>query len=321
MATVAIPAGEVGKYKQLKERAHQFGSALLRLTQGVLVVTLAALLGRFLGVKYGPLISPDKNEELLKFSLCSAAGLSSPKEFLSVFPKFWDYVKDGKRDNLYDFSAFVLLTSITLAVASLGITSSKNAQPPLGQNSANPFVLFVQPSGRNTKFLVPFKKNAEGCDDKAAKFKEGLVWFDGTDKFMDQLAQGLNSCAISGRTVKVEIKGFASSADFKANNGQECANSNDLNVAIANLRATTVRNEMIRALGGSSGVAVTAKQWRNSEFSAMRDEALFNDRDANNQPVPGRGDLTRRADIVVTDVGDCEPKGSVRSLSSLRRKS
>jgi len=69
-----------------------------------------------------------------------------------------------------------------------------------------------------------------------------------------------------------------------------------------------VRDQMVRALGGSSGVAVSAKQWKNSEFQAMRDEALFNDRDAHNQPVEGRGDLTRRADILVTDVGDCEPK-------------
>ena len=126
MATVAIPTNEVGKSKQWKERTQRIGSAALRLTQGVLAVALAALFGRFLGLKYGPLISPDKNEELLKFSLCSAAGLSTLKEFLNLFPKFWDYVKDGKRDNLYDFSAFVLLTSVTLAVASLGITKSKD---------------------------------------------------------------------------------------------------------------------------------------------------------------------------------------------------
>jgi len=220
MATVAIPTDAVGKSKQWKERAQRIGSAALRLTQGVLAVALAALFGRFLGLKYGPLISPDKNEELLKFSLCSAAGLSTLKEFLNLFPKFWDYVKDGKRDNLYDFSAFVLLTSLTLAIASLGITKSKDILPPTSENSANPFVFFVQPSGRNTKFLVPFKKNAEGCDENAPKFKEGLVWFDGTDKFVNQLAHGLNSCATSGRAVEVEIRGFASSADFKGSKGQ-----------------------------------------------------------------------------------------------------
>lgn len=155
---------------------------------------------------------------------------------------------------------------------------------------------------------MPFKENAEGCDEKSPEFERGLTWFDGTDKFVDQLAKGLSYCSGSGKTVKVEIRGFASSADFKASNGKQCANSNDLNVAIANLRALAVHDKMVEALGGSTAVTVTPKLWRNSEFQTMRAEALFNDRDDQNRPVEGRGDLTRRADVVVTDVGDCEPK-------------
>lgn len=290
MATsVALSTKEGNKLEAVK----RWGGRFLRLLQALLVVAMAAILGFYLGRSYSPSLP-----QWVTASLASVAGLSTLKELLSILPKAWEYVKNGHFHNLYDFSSFILLTSLALTSAFLA-AQGKDSIP---SQSAMNRVFFIQPAGRGTKFLVPFAKDAEGCDKKSDKFKNGLSWFDGTEKFIDQLANGLSYCATPSRPVKVEIEGFASSASFA------CGNSDDLNVAIANLRAQKVKGEMNKALGASANsVIVTAKEWQTDEFAQMRKGAFFNDQDAKG-PVQQRGDLTRRADILVTDASDCEPK-------------
>ena len=309
MATTTIPAVPDNNVEKLKEGTKLWGPRILRSVQALLVLFAATALGLYLGEKYArPLVPLAAHSEAFRYVFGIAAVLSTLNELLKLLPKVWEYVKTGKGSDLYDVSSFVFLTSLTVAVAFLlGMSGDKTVVTDPNA-SINP-IIFLQPSGRNAKFLVPFSESAEGCDANADKFKLGLNWLPGTEKFIDQLALGISHCSVPGKPVKIEVRGFASSADFQASGGQKCTNSNDLNVQIANLRADKVSREVTTALGTSVGaVSITPRHWNSSEFDAMRREATFNDRDADNKPVKERGDLTRRADIVVTDASDCEPR-------------
>jgi len=305
-ATQVIP----DQTKTVESKLKHWGAVFLRVIQSCLALAIAVFVGLYIGEKYAsPLVPLAVTDEKVRYAFGTAAALSMVKEALGLSPKFWEYWKTGKGQNLWDISSFAFLTSLTLAVAFfLGITGKAgagSAPPPTTQAVFDPIV-FLQ-GGQHPTFMVPFSDEAEGCDMNSQKYKKGLNWFPGTGDFVNQLAKGLIRCSVPGRPVSIEIRGFASSTDFGSAAGAQCKNSDELNVGIANGRAQKVYDQMAGILkGASTPINMSLQRWGN--IADMRNGAHFADRDANNQFDVLRGNLTRRADVVIASAGDCEPR-------------
>jgi len=158
--------------------------------------------------------------------------------------------------------------------------------------------------------MIPFREEAIGCDEsfRGNRNKTGITMLAGSDEFLKQLVQGLSACSVLGNAAKVEIRGFASSTDFKSYGESKSPNSDMCNLELANSRAEGVAARMI-GKGGRSPAQAIVRKWdpkNQHDFLEMRSLAYFRDYKSGKNIEPNRGHLTRRVDIVITDAGDCE---------------
>jgi hypothetical protein len=108
--------------------------------------------------------------------------------------------------------------------------------------------------------------------------------------------------------VKVLVRGFASSSPVS---GEGCQNdSEQQNLLIADARADAVVATLQAAVKGETAtnagaqVVISHELW--SSPSAMRASMQFNDTSSQTKKIDvDRGDLTRRADVIILDAGDC----------------
>lgn len=272
---------------------------ILRVVQASLVVALAVWLGKVLGrTEFLRSLPPGGLEQQ---GLTIVSFLSAAKELRDVLPNLWTYIRTGSWGDLYSFSSFIFFTSLTLGfifLAGGGNPAPSDVVPPAGP------VLFVRP-GHEPTFLVPFTEEAtkpnNDCNPDSG-FVKGLEPFKGTDAFLGKLMDGLYHCA-AARPVSIEVRGFASSSEFKG-----CSNSNEINKRLANERAKVEKTAMDSYLdshryGGK--ITVTPYTWAN--FDDMRRAASFNDKNEKGTIDVDRADLTRRVDVSIVDAAGCEP--------------
>lgn len=116
---------------------------------------------------------------------------------------------------------------------------------------------------------------------------------------LETLAVALAACARGGAGLAVTVRGFASSAPFRDENGDELARSNALNLKVANRRAAEIANILASA---APSLTVSTVDWKS--FGDMA-RARLRDREQPGQRIPDREFLNRSAEIIVPDLGGC----------------
>ncbi len=280
-------------------RLRQFLRLLAATFVGIAAVVAGYLLGRVLK-QYVP------GTPAAVFG--GALVLATFKEGFAELGKLSEYIAAGGVKSLYGFTTFILITAATLVAASI-----PRVDPPQSQSQLNP-VFFVsgvyktpaQPDG-GFVISVPFFQEAQSCTVSDAY--GGGSKLDGASKgLLGNLAKGLVHCAANGKSVKVLVRGFASSSPVS---GEGCQNdSEQQNLLIADARADAVVATLQAAVKGETAtnagaqVVISHELW--SSPSAMRASMQFNDTSSQTKKIDvDRGDLTRRADVIILDAGDC----------------
>ena len=129
------------------------------------------------------------------------------------------------------------------------------------------------------------------------------IWILGEGReHLEALRAALAACATEDGVLGVEVRGYASSAPFSergAGGERRAADSDELNLGVANMRARAVR-EILQ--GGTGKLEVTAHEW--GSFGEMTAARGFRDRKVENEPSD-REYLNRSVDIVVRNIGEC----------------
>ena len=116
---------------------------------------------------------------------------------------------------------------------------------------------------------------------------------------LETLALALAACAPGGSGLAVTVRGFASSAPFKDENGDELTRSDALNLKVANLRAAEIAKILASA---APSLTVSTLDW--TSFGDMA-RARLGDREQPGQRTPDREFLNRSAEVIVPDLGGC----------------
>jgi hypothetical protein len=241
--------------------------------------------------------------------------LALAKEALGQVPKLVEFINKGKFADAWAVFALVGTGSLTAGVASELPRSPDQSKDAAIVNLVQYLHLPDQPAAESGRhFVVPFLKEAKGCDETGAAFKDGHKLTDTARKeFLPELMNGLRHCG-KDRPVVLEIRGFASSQPFKG-----CPNSDELNRKLANHRACAVYFALADLDYEGQGcpadrsplpeIEMRAIQWKPGEAASMRSALGFNDRDLKGNYWPERAILTRRADVTLVDAGGCKTFG------------
>ncbi len=164
---------------------------------------------------------------------------------------------------------------------------------------------FVQDADadRLATIIVPFGKEAS-CDADSPSQWTGTTVDQLHRSFLAQLGRDLSQCGSQSKPIRVQVRGFASSsnvADFA-----KCGNaaSNDqANLLIADAR----RDNVVRYLSQDKGphLEIQSYDWH-GDYQQMRRERRYIDRFIGNEYSKSRGQLNRRAEIVLLDAGECD---------------
>jgi len=244
--------------------------------------------------------------------------LGTMKDAIPQIQKLWEYIAKGTSEHLFGVSAFVFLLATSIVAASVlpdGTT----------QQSQLPLIIFLQgssasstvpdPSTTNSnsssdlKISIPFFREANSCKAES-DFGDGLLLDASTQTFIQQLANGFLHCAEERKPVTITIQGFASSKPFDKN---ECGDdSAELNRRLANKRAAVVAESFTQATQALKDKFPALAKWSISfkpfvwnSPQEMEKARAFNDRGPTGLPDAGRGDLTRRVDLVIDNPGGC----------------
>ncbi len=116
---------------------------------------------------------------------------------------------------------------------------------------------------------------------------------------LETLAVALAACARGGAGLEVTVRGFASSAPFRDENGDPLTDSDALNLKVANRRAA----EIARILASAApSLTITTGEWMS--FGDMAG-ARLRDRETAGQRIADREFLNRSVEVVVPDLGGC----------------
>ncbi len=249
--------------------------------------------------------------------------LTSVEKLLSHMPGVVSWIRTGDFSGLYTFSSFVFMVFLSLGAAIWALIDppedqdsptviSVAAAPPVATANS---VVFVSAGGQGpgdvagekTTFVIPFFDEAGGCSESDPQYEKGKTLDEASRMFIHKIAGGLLHCANAEQPVKMSIQGFASTQPF-AGCGSDV--SDRLNRQIANDRALAVARAFEKALAAAresgpsltGAVEVTVMPWRSVE--EMYRHLGFDDRNKN-EYSSGRAILTRRADVIVEDAGDC----------------
>ena len=164
-------------------------------------------------------------------------------------------------------------------------------------------------------FVIPFDEAiCDGADPRTWTGTNPTQF----DSFLETLATDLLSCGTPERSIRIEIRGFASSSPYKKDPA-DCdgaGSSNEANLRIANARRDNVRSVMQRKLeqvcGFDCALKIVDHSWGPTDapdsFELMEAARRFNDRWLNQTYSKQRGMMNRRAEIRILDAGDCDLK-------------
>jgi hypothetical protein len=221
----------------------------------------------------------------------------------------------------------VLLLMLAIAGFSVRMAHHREEDP---QPSPAPLGIFFGYNSRNDTIYVPFFR-LEGrnlpnkpCDPNQTDFGDAasLDAYAGLRQAISDLGQALASCSTPVLPVVIDVRGYASTSEFKDHEGTTCdavvetkpdrrTVSEQLNLQLAEAR----RTEVIRLVTESSGQAIRVDppgpaRW-NDDPQRMRDALGFFDRSLYSDGAPynaTRGMLNRRAEIEILSKGACEPR-------------
>ncbi|MEQ1871371.1 MAG: hypothetical protein ABL961_15260 [Vicinamibacterales bacterium] len=235
---------------------------------------------------------------------------------------------DGAKATLYSlFDNWRAITTVLATTFSLNAAAwvFKPPQPSIVQAPNNSysiaigghtFLLNVPPSTGSpgggdsvaSRAFVVFFEEEDTTVTSSKAFRAGLLFAEdaSTKTALARFAGRLAYCNRDGKSATVRIKGFASSSPFKS---LPLAKSDELNKALANERARTVADILSRhetpLIDGSAPLTKSKfvpHVWE--KFDDMSNERAYEDRVANEYSL-GRGQLNRRAELVIEDAAAC----------------
>ena len=156
-------------------------------------------------------------------------------------------------------------------------------------------------------FMIPFSTD-EGrsttCSDDDPAFGDAQHVPDAIKPVIAILANGLAACYATDRLPEIDVRGFASSSGFRSCSSK--IESEKLNLLLAERRRRSVI-EAVRAKVGADHVRIyqeaDPRRWPTIE--EMRRNVRIVDQDGAGYSTV-RGNLSRRAEIVITNKGGCE---------------
>jgi hypothetical protein len=171
-----------------------------------------------------------------------------------------------------------------------------------------PRVFLLQTPGSAHLAMLPvlFAANAKGDADG---WRAGIQLADADEKFLKSLVLSLRGCArgATSRAIALEVVGFASSAEFRAQGGTALADSSRLNLETANRRARAVGSFIERVRnesGASEWMEVDIRVW--PTFDEMAKNRPYDD---GSDSVPEQREqelLNRSAQVRLVSAGSCE---------------
>ncbi|WP_139111484.1 hypothetical protein [Sphingobium sp. Ndbn-10] len=163
-------------------------------------------------------------------------------------------------------------------------------------------------------FMVPFytdEGRSKTCTEDDPAFGNAQNVHEGSKPVLRVLVEGLKECAAQGKTPEIDVRGFASSSGFKNCTGVDAANgrktSDELNLLLSERRRASV----IRAVREIDPLGLIRIYQENEPrrwptIDEMRRNVRIVDSNPDGSYSTLRGNLSRRAEIVITDKGDCE---------------
>ena len=168
------------------------------------------------------------------------------------------------------------------------------------------------PAERARDYFIVVFDDAEGsskdCND--ADFGRGQRVHQAYKPAIHLVAAALRHCARPGKIPEVDVRGFASSSKFahcpSRTEGDGRMTSDELNLSLAQRRRQAVIDEVRSIARTPNDLAIyqedSSRRWA-SVGDMNHEMRVIDAADAVYSPV--RGILTRRADIVITNLGDC----------------
>lgn len=280
-----------------------------------------------------------ERERIAQIAIALIFSLATVKEALQIIPAIWGYILKGGFRNIANTYGFVF--SLVCAIGAL--TSSpenggEGAATPQRDITAHEAptlfvspIVFVQSASSSTPrqdlptFAVPFMNDAKSCDENSSDFEGGAKIEPAVGLFLEQLTEGLVACAKEGKHVEVRVRGYASSKPFCCRESKalckepyspplsddEIERSNNLNLGIAKRRAEAVKVvieknvDSMRSRNRALGSVDVISETFNGVDAIARKQGVIDVDTETGEYSARRGKLTRRADVVITNVGDC----------------
>jgi hypothetical protein len=219
----------------------------------------------------------------------------------------------------------LLLVGSALAVLSMiPITQPFVEVPPAQQTPPSFGIVLGEPASHDT-ILVPyfpvegrFANRAKPCDPSQLTFGAAADVSPATREALERLGRSLGACATADQRVVVDVRGFASTSEFKDCNQLDSefgTVSNRLNLELAEAR----RRSVVEILSSSAGTAnvivdppIKLRRWRSASEMWDAQNIRFLDRKDEGPDQRRydfeRGGLTRRVEVVIVNKGDCQPR-------------
>jgi hypothetical protein len=196
----------------------------------------------------------------------------------------------------------LLLAGLAASQASFRTEHSEGASP------ASLGIIFGRSSTQENTVLLPFfpiEGTSKACDPNQSNFgnAESLAG-SGVEDALRSLAEAIAACSTEARPARIDVRGFASSSEFK---GCDKTTSEHLNWLLAERRRQTVIKAIKNKIGSVSiEPSSSADRWSGPE--QMRSQMFLSDRNSDESYNLARGSLARRAEIIILSKGACEPK-------------
>lgn len=224
-------------------------------------------------------------------------------------------------DHIVEALPGILASMAMLAISTLGAVIFSNAAHadwkslPNSQSSIG--VVFAQGRASHDSILLPFfpvEGKSGNCDWHSQKFGDAARMSGvGVEMALKDLIKSLSACGSDSNPVTIDIRGFASSSEFKGCEGsmprpnQDVSISEFMNWRLAERRRQAVIDS-IKDTSNRINISPDAGHDRWASSHAMREEMQFSDREMNGSYSTEKGALTRRAEIVIISKGSCQPR-------------
>lgn len=280
------------------------------------IVAAGAILGSLLGALLAEVWSTgDFGVAIAVITTAALAG--SAALFGLALPSVLQFVRCGSEHlgrSLLDLLPALLLLILGTAAAQWAVLGASPVATA-SSTSAPVQIVFGQTAAHDAVFVpfFPIEGTSNNCDPNQTDFgKAQQVTGPDVQRALTDLMVSLSHCVAEGKAVKIDVRGFASTSEFKGCNrplnGSPGAPtiSEHLNWKLAEARRQTVIAAVRRA---SRDIVIDpspdSDRWSGPQ--QMRDNMQFYDRNADQSYNRSKGALTRRAEIIILTKGSCEP--------------